>query len=68
MPAAKRKPRGPDVRPRLKPGHVRCGHCGKQLPEFAAAVFAGKNLHPITCFPAVLEATVTTVKRALVVS
>jgi hypothetical protein len=61
----KRTPRGPDLRPRLKPGHVRCSHCGEELLETLAVGFNGDRLHPLNCFPAVLAKKIATIRNAL---
>jgi hypothetical protein len=40
----------PDLRPRLKPGQVRCGHCDGALLAAAAVTMNGQAFHPIGCF------------------
>lgn len=57
------KPRGPDRRPRVQKGHVRCGHCEGQLPADLAATFAGKTYHA-DCFTDAIRALPAEAGRA----
>lgn len=54
MPNAKKRPRGPDLRPRLKPGQVRCTKCSELLEKNRGVVLNGHPFH-IPCFGRALD-------------